>query len=451
MINTTNSTYDIIDRFIYVPVNTTTFAVQGDNASRVIIFRISRFIDGVDLSSKEIYVCFKTILGTTGETATNNIKYSNSVLEFSWAVPSEVTISEGTVEFYVEFREIDKENEKIYCLKTKPITQDIEKSFSIDNSATEGDFTIEKLFLDENSSHLTRTDLIDSDLPFKVDDRDILMKPTKVIAVFKDNMSQILSFRLRRKVDSIDRGNKTFCFKYMNANGESDICIASNVAIYEDEIYISWALDSKVTKFAGEVTFAIGVIGFLSDGTLYSWNTKPAQFTVEGGLDVESNLVKPVQSWFDSWVIEADNILKQSAQYANQAKDYYYNIDGMDKVIQDLAEKATEQATLARGYANEANNAVTEFNGLYAVRSEKDENNINIFKTVKYYRSDNTLFMISTLNTVIDTYDQRTEVRYDIDGVTLIDTKIHPIKRDIDGIVTGNFGHLGQLQYHGLI
>lgn len=449
MIHTKNVTYDIVDRIISIPLNTKTFAVMGDNISRYLTFRINRYFDNVDLSHKEINICFKTASSKTGESTAVNIKYSNTILEFDWAVPSEVALSSGTIEFYVEFREVDEENKKIYCLKTKSISQDVEQSFNVDNSAEEKDYSIEKLFLDSNTNHINRADLVDSELPFKIVDRDILMETKKVIAVMKDNMSQMLSFRLKRVVDGIDRANKTFCFKFMNANGESDITIASNVFIYEDEISIGWALDSKVTGYSGSVSFIVAVLGKLDDGALYSWNTKTSEFIVEGGFDVDSTLPQPPQSWFNSWVLEADNILQKSAQYANQAKDYYLSAEKINKSVIQYSEVATQQAILAESHANRASDAVAVVTDLYATRTSKDDD--NIFTVVRYFRSDGLLFMTSTLNTVIDTYDQRTEIKYDIDGATIISTTIIPIIRDVDGIVIGRMGNLNQLQYHGLI
>jgi hypothetical protein len=449
MIHSKNITYDIVDRYISIPVITTTFAVMGDNVSRYLTFRISKYFDNVDLSKKQIYICYKTASNTTGESLAVNIKYSNSILEFDWAVPSEVTTSSGTVEFYIEFREVNEENQKVYCLKTKSITHDVEKSFNVNNTAEENDYTIEKLFLHDNSTHINRTDLIDSELPSKVVDRDIIINTAKIIAVMKDNMSQILTFRLKRKVDGIDRANKTFCIKFLNAKGESDISIASNVFIYDEEINIGWALDSKVTKHPGTVKFEIAVLGYLEDGSLYSWHTKPAKFVVEGGLDVDSNLVKPAQSWFDSWVIEADNILQQSAQFANQSKTSSQSIETIKADVQQLANTATHQATLSESYANQASDAIAAISDLYITRTSKDD--IGIFKIVNYYRQDSSLYMVSELKSIIDTYDQRTEIRYKTDGVTIYDTKHVPIIRDMDGIVIGRMGNLSQLQYHGLI
>lgn len=449
MIQTKNLTYDIIDRVISIPLTTNTFAVMGDNVSRYLTFRISRYIDNVDLSLKKIYICYKTSTTTTGESVAVNLKYSNSILEFDWAIPSEVTDVNGSVEFYIEFREVDEENKKIYCLKTKSITQDVEMSFNVENTATAKDYSFEKLFLESNTTHINRPDIIDGDLPFKIIDRDILMDTKKVVAVMKDNMSQILSFRLKRKIDGVDRADKTFCFKFMNANGETDIALASNVFVYEDEISIGWILDSKVTSYSGTVSFVVSVLGKLDDDSLYSWNSKMAQFTIEGGLDVDTSLPQPSQSWYNSWIIEADNILQNSAINANKAKDYYLSADNINKAIIENTKIINQQSLIVQSNTNLTQDAISVLTDLYAVRSSKDDT--GVFTVVKYYRSDGMIYMTSTLNSVTDTYDQRIEVRYDVDGATILSTKIIPIIRDLDGIVVGRMGNLSQLQYHGLI
>ncbi|WP_312369072.1 hypothetical protein [Lachnoclostridium sp.] len=451
MINTKKITYDIIDRTILEPENATTFAVMGDNVSHKMIFRIARFIDSVDLSQKLIYVCYKNSIGATGESPATISRLTNTILEIDWKIPNELTSTHGDVEFYLEFRKLDDQNNKIYVLKTKPVTRQIEKSFMVENTATEADFSFEKAFLDDNSSHLTRSDLVDSELPFRVVDRDIIINSSRVIAILNDNMSQILSFRLKRVVDGIDRADKTFCFKYINANGESDIAIATNINNFEDDIIISWALDRKVTRYAGTITFSICILGNLSDGTFYSWNTKPSTFEVETGLDIESQLVTPVNSWFDSWVIEADNILKQSSQFANQAKEFFQKAELAKKDIEELVNATKDHAIAAGTSAKEAKETIYEIVGLYVTRSDKDIDNSEIFKKVNYYRPDRTLYMSSTLSTARDKFDQRIEVKYDIDGTSVVSTDTYSILRDEDDSVTGHFSSLNQLQYHGLV
>lgn len=449
------STYDIVDRSILIPVKTSTFAIQGDNASRYIKFKITRYADNVDLTQKEIWICFQNADKKTGETQAINIEYTNTILTFDWCVSSEATVCDGEVNLYVEFRKVDEKDKKIYVLKTKPISRIVEKSFTVDGSATEADYTVENEILDANDSHVIRTDLVDTDIPSIINEktREIIMNKKKVVAIFKDNMSQILSFRIKRKSNGVDRADKTFCFKYQNAKGECDFCMASNVFIYDDEIHISWALDNKVTKFPGTVVFSILILGetLSEDGKPYAWNSKTSNFTVESGLDVESHMVEPIESWFISWAIEADNILRLSSQYANESKDYKHDLEGIDKTVQALVDLATEQANLSEQHAIQANESATELNGLYAVRSQKDNNNPNIFTIVSYYRADDTLYMTSTLESIVNTYDRRTEVKYDITGTTEINTNIYPINYDEDNIVTGYFGNLGQLQYHGLL
>lgn len=447
------NTYDIVDRHIFVPIKHTTFAIQGDNASRYIKFKITRYIDSVDLTQKEIWICFQNAEKKTGETQAINIEYTNTMLKFDWCVPSEVTIKDGEIKFYIDFREVSEKDKKIYVLKTETISQNVGESFTVDGSATEVDYTIENEILDVNDSHVMRTDLVDTDIPSTVNEktREITMNRKKVIAMFRDNMSQILSFRIKRKSNGVDRADKIFCFKYKNAKGETDICMATNVFIFDDEIHISWALDSKVTKFPGSVAFSILILGKLEDGKPYIWNSKTTNFTIENGLNVESHMVEPIESWFTSWAIEADNILKLSAQYANESKKYKHDLEGVDKIVESLVDLATEQANLSEKYANQASESVTELSELYAVRSQKDDESPNIFTIVSYYRADDTLYMTSALESTTDKYDRRTEIRYDLTGTTEINRNIYPINYDEDGVVTGYFGNLGQLQYHGLL
>lgn len=447
----TNNTYDIIDRTIVEPLNVSTFGVVGDANSRKMEFRISRYVDGTDLSTRDIFVCFKDSTAATGETEipVNDIKYSNNVLSFLWSVPPQLTSNPGDVELYVEFRKIDISNNREYRLKTKTLTQAVLKSFAIDGSATSGDYTFEDAFLKDNQNRVEHTDLFDADIPFKVVDRDILFNTDKVIAVLKDSMSQVLTFRIKRYIDGIDRSQMTYCFPFINADGESDISNSCNVFVTEDEIFVGWALDSKVTKSSGQVTFELAVFGKLADGSSYKWYTKPSQFNVDNGLDIVSTINPPSQSWYASWVIEADNILKQSAQYCNDAKSFYYKAQTYVTDIENNKQDCENIVVQARQAANDALDAVSEVNSLYAVRENKDSN--GIWATVKYYRPDDTLYMTSTLSGTNSVYNSRTEQRYELDGTTVKSSVIYPITFDGDGAILGRFYNLNQILYHGLL
>ena len=444
-----DTAYIVADRTIGLPLNIDTFGVLGDANAKVVEFRTSRFSDGVDLSEKTIYICYKNAFDDTGETPCTDIKLTNTALTFHWIVPPEVAAATGNIEFYVEFRTIDSDGNKIYCMKTKPITRYIEDSFYIYNNASEADYSIIDSWIQNNGDRIDRDDLMDTDLPFKVKDRDILFHPDKIVAVKDDNLSQALTFRLKRTVDNIDRSNMAFAFAFLNENGETGIAPACNIMHTEDEIFISWALESTATKVSGEVHFFIFVAGTLSDGKRYLWNTKPASLVVESTLEIDNNLEIPTEKWYETLLLEVDNAVKQASNYANKAKEAYNSTSTIQTIADQTLADCKEAELNAQKFAVEAKEAFSALNDISITREDKDSN--GIFKTVKYIRQDGSLHMkTALLGEMTDTakYTGLLVEIYGSDGTTLIFTKNYSIIYDDDGDVMGQLTILNYLSYH---
>lgn len=321
---TINNTYEIIDKVIYEPLVGETFAVQGDNNSRIIIFKIKRYIDSVDLTTKDIVICYKNAAMDTGESSAIIEDFNNSTLYFKWAVPIGCTVQKGTIELYVEFR--DKSNEpKKYIYRTTILKQQVVGSFPVYNNIPSIDTTILDNFIQANQNRVIRTDLVDDGIPLRVENRTIISNNKKIVAVCKDNLSQIITFRIKRIVDGVDRSNMVFGFPFLRPDGKTGIGQASNIIVFPetDEILVGWALDGAVTSVPGNVKYELMILGQLEDGSRYEWYTIPSEMTVENGLDIKSQLPMPEPSWFDSWKMESDEILKQASTLYNQSLESY--------------------------------------------------------------------------------------------------------------------------------
>lgn len=448
LIETFDTTYNIIDKVISIPVNITETLVKGDSNSKIIHFRILRFYDGVDLSNKDVYVCYKNASGQTGETVCINRKTTNVTLTFDWIIPSEVTTSAGIIFYFVEFRTVDNANQKIYCWKTIEQKYQVANTFEVTNTALPSPYTAEKVFLNINPNRVSRSDISGSGIPIKIVGKTIQMKQEKPIAVMNDNMSVALTFRIPRYYDNVDRQNMTFCFPYVNANRDSDISCASNVMITEDEVFISWILDSKVTHFSGKVRFMIGVLGYLQDNSFYSWYTQPAEIEVKSTINITTLLDEPQFSWYESWAVEADNILQQTAQIRNKAEEYYDLAEKGLKSTKEVLDSVKVYSDFAKDYCDRAETAFLDFYNMSITR----DNYVNdIFETVNYYRSNGKLYLKSQLIKTNNIYDGRTETIYASDGTTILSVKNYHINRDPYGNITGTFGNLNQLQYHKII
>lgn len=432
------NTYHIKDRKIVCISQIHTFGIWGDANARCLEFKIARYADGTDLSQKDIYVCYQNASKSTdtGESKINtkDMACNQSVLSFNWVIPPELTSSPGEVLFYIEFRKMDEAFHKVYCLRTLPISETIIDTFQVFGTAVPADYTYENHFLTRNEERIEYKDLIDGDVPFIVKDREIHFNISKTIAVAKDNLSQILTFKIKRFEDGIDRSGMAFCFPFKNPEGESDISNSCNVCCSEDDIFIGWALDSKVTNQSGNVTFRLLILGTLEDGSSYKQSTKDCTFFVEPSVDVVGEMDIPSDSWYDSWLMQADTILKQSAKYNSDTKNHHNEISILKDMCEEKAIKAAESASI--------------LTDLYITREGKDEK--GIFTVVKYYRIDDTLYLFSRLQKEGEFYTKRMEELYEPDGITLKSSSLWPITYDSDQIITGRFSNMNQFLYHGL-
>lgn len=444
MITLTPGTQDIVNRHIHVPVSASVTIIQGDANSSKITFCIQRYISGSDLSTKEIYVCYKRPDKTTGRTRCTNIQKNNKTVTFQWTVPPEAASIPGTLLYHIDFDTV-LDGLCTYRLKTRDQAMTITESFQVLNDAIASDYVAERLFLQENPNRVYHNDLTGYGHTYRVTERTIEFNPdNKIVAIVRDNMSCLLQFRLKRFYDGVDRKDMTFCFPYVNANDDGDIACGCNISYTDSEIFVGWALDSKVTSMPGNVTFKIGVLGYLENGDLYVWYTDDAAFYVKNTIDVCTLLDEPDFSWYNSWAIEADNILKKSSDLYNQIKEYYDTINKNKEDFTDYVESAKQSAITAASLAE-------DFSSMTVSRSNMDSG--HIFQRLTYYRKDGTKYMESLLVAQEDMEHDygAAEITYFDDKNVETSSLTIPIVRDENGIITGGIGILNQLQLHGLL
>lgn len=100
--------------------------VKGDSNSQILTFKINRYYEGVDLSTKNINFIY-SLLGQKNinyETAIN-VKVEDNSIVFCWLLSSNVTVSDGTIKALIQFSGEDELN-KTYILKTKTFQFKIE-------------------------------------------------------------------------------------------------------------------------------------------------------------------------------------------------------------------------------------------------------------------------------------------------------------------------------------
>lgn len=447
----TSNVYNIDNKIISVPVNHSIFAIEGDTNSRIVTFKIARYFDGVDLSQKEIVVNYVNANNQKGYITTQNKIITNTTLSFDWKASSGATAYAGDIKIEIEFLERNEGGTKIYSLQTRPLTLNVSASLKGKNVAKELDYTLEKLFVEENSNHTYHTDVIDQNVPsvINVRKRTITINTDEIIAIQDDNHSQILSFRMDRYIDGIDVAEKVIAIKFENADGDSDLSVTCNHTYTDTEVWFGWLINNKVTIASGMVGFAVEVLGYLDDGSFYVWSTLPSLFKVEAGFRLTGEILQPYPSWFQSWLIESDNNLRQMAEYNNSTTQKY------DEIILALENAETNM-----------NNTLDEIQEMYETVQQVSANVENytyfnvsrynkrngVFENVDYKDKDEKIFMSSILtwSVALEKFTLRTEVKYDVLGsiTSMLD---YAIEYDSDGDIIDNIPSMRQYEYHGLL
>lgn len=100
-------TVDRNKRLVSVPSTQDMLAVAFDENSEVLTFKFPRYADGVDLSTKEIYVNYERSDQTRNKALCTLTDTSDSYVTFTWIVSAYATQVEGILNFNVEFHSVD--------------------------------------------------------------------------------------------------------------------------------------------------------------------------------------------------------------------------------------------------------------------------------------------------------------------------------------------------------
>lgn len=112
-----SSVINIVNRDIQMP-NNEVYAVCCDSNSQLLTFRVNRFIDGIDLSTKVASIKFVNAVGQSDRATPAKLVADGETITFTWLLDNRVTAGNGTVKFQIEFYEITAED-ILYSWQTK--------------------------------------------------------------------------------------------------------------------------------------------------------------------------------------------------------------------------------------------------------------------------------------------------------------------------------------------
>lgn len=121
----------IVGRDIIMP-SIHDITVSQDSNSQIITFTISRFFDGMDLSSKIISIKYINAANMGDRTHIVNRVVSDTEISFGWILDGGVTYKSGTVKFAVEFLGYNEKNE-FYSWSTLPAQFSVSQGLDVDS------------------------------------------------------------------------------------------------------------------------------------------------------------------------------------------------------------------------------------------------------------------------------------------------------------------------------
>lgn len=361
-------TFEIVNKNISTPVFMKNLLVQGDKNSRKIHFIMPRYFDGIDLSTKDIYVKYTNSNNVTGYEDILNLIVTDDTLEYDWLISGSVTAIEGQVDIQVEIIETDENKDIIYRHQTTRTPIVVERTIIVNDKAEPIDYYLDIIFLNDYADLDIEYPMATSVAAVLIDDRNIVMPMLDDIAITQDSRSKLITFKIGRYIDYVDLSEKTICIKFSLPDGKSgDRSFVCNKQVSDTEIKFSWLLDNKVTSQAGKVTFAIEFIGYNEKKEFYCWNTLPSYFFVKEGLDVDNRIEQPTASWIQQWNILADKYLNDFIRYTKQMEENLAEaiknasqcLDALD-LIQALAISVQNNAGIAWQQADRASQMKTD-------------------------------------------------------------------------------------------
>ena len=165
-----------------------------------------------------------------------------------------------------------------------------------------------------------------------VDDNKNIHLGEGQINLTQEKNSQYIPFELPRYYDGFDLSKTELAIFWVNTNEDGSFAIPVDVYYSDDKIRFAWLIDENVTAVAGNIKFEIQASGTNSKGYDYLWKTMcNAGINVIQALEMKQ-FIKPDDTWQESFF----------QKIANEAN------------------KAEQASTDALGYAQDAQNAISD-------------------------------------------------------------------------------------------
>lgn len=146
---------------------------------------------------------------------------------------------------------------------------------------------------------------------YTVNGRQIIYPTEEAAGVVTDAFAETLKFRIPRFFDGNDLAEHVGKILFVNANGESDEYLIQDAEVSETSITFEWCLSTKVTKVAGEVSFAIRfeTINTETNEIEYRWTSLPCTLNISEGIAFDdSGITEQGATVMEQWLQKMNDL-----------------------------------------------------------------------------------------------------------------------------------------------
>ena len=206
----------------------------------------------------------------------------------------------------------------------------------------------------------------------------------KNIGVINDHNAETIYFEIDRYFDNEDLNNHICVVQYINENSESDIYpVVQKDLSTEGKLIFGWTISNHVTKYQGEVKFAVRFYTIVDNAFTFNLNTAIATFDVLNGLDVTSNVSDITPDVLTTWMSQVNATMTTINNDMIAANTSATNAKTSETNAANSAQSASNYATAALASQNSASQSLTDITVMLGGAK------IDVTKTQAWYDDSN--------------------------------------------------------------
>lgn len=183
------------------------------------------------------------------------------------------------------------------------------------------------------------------------------------ISIEGEANSQYIVFERERYEDGIDLSTKILQIHYEREDGIGDNSSPVNVECTSDKLRFGWIVPPKATEINGTLKIMPFAYGTSPTGDSYILKVLYYEYEIHDGLAIGGGIEEPNDEWYTQFLYTMQNLLEQSIQAKNSAKESMLKASESETNAlnsQEEAAKSAASASVSDKNAQTARDSATE-------------------------------------------------------------------------------------------